>query len=140
MPRGRPTKYSKKMLELALDYLENYNSKYGSAIPTIEKLARVLKVHKDTVYEWQNQHKEFSDVVHDLRLDQHEALANGGLRKEFDVSMVRLFLCKHGYSSKAVVQHEMRDPLKELLQQVADKKEVWGINEYSNTKYFKNDG
>jgi len=47
---GRPTKYSEKILKQAKDYVKNFR-RYGDVIPTVEGLALILKVNRDTIYE-----------------------------------------------------------------------------------------
>lgn len=54
-PVGRPTKYKPEFCKLLIE-----EAKKGS---TIEMIAADLGVHKDTIYEWQDKHPEFSDAL-----------------------------------------------------------------------------
>ena len=91
MPAGRPTKYNDKTCELARDYIKNYNTKYEDVIPMVEGLAIVLDVDRDTIYEWEKHHPEFSDTVRGLITKQGRTLINGalsGLLKEKTATLI----------------------------------------------------
>ena len=120
--RGRPTKYSSEMLEKAQDYLENYNTKYNDEVPSIKSLARALRVHRDTLYEWANEkeHKEFSDTLTDIDNEQYKVLLSKGLNGKFNSSFAKLVMYNHGHSEKSETTHDVSDPVKELFRQVAE--------------------
>ena len=98
---SRPTKYNDKILSKAKEYLFDWERE-GHAIPMIEGLAKVLDIHKDTIYAWEQDEdkKEFSDVVKKIREAQHMELLMGGLTNKFNASITKLALTKHGYSDK----------------------------------------
>lgn len=55
MPAGRPTKYDEALCEKAVAFMaEGYS---------LTALAGEFDVSRDTVYEWQQQHEEFSDAI-----------------------------------------------------------------------------
>lgn len=103
MPNGRPSKYSSKILELAEDYLENHDHKYGDVVPTVAGLALVLDVTKKTIYNWSEQedNKEFLHTLDKIQQKQEKTLVSGGLMKEFDSAISRLMLSNHGYVQKS---------------------------------------
>jgi len=54
MPAGQPTKYRKKYCEELIDHMSQGYS-FGS-------FAGKILVNRDTLFEWANKHKEFSDA------------------------------------------------------------------------------
>lgn len=54
MPAGRPSKYKKKYCE---ELIKHMSLGFG-----FDSFAADVSVHKDTLYEWAKQHKEFSDA------------------------------------------------------------------------------
>lgn len=54
-PGGRPTKYKPEYCNAAIEHMKQGGS--------IEELALVIDVHKDTIYEWAKVHPEFSDAI-----------------------------------------------------------------------------
>lgn len=105
--RGRPTKYSQEVVEIARDYVENHQ-RYGDVIPSIEGLALVLGVNRDTIYEWKKQYKEFSDTLEILNLKQTKLLINAGLLNKVNIAIAKLLLSKQGYTEKQEVEIERR--------------------------------
>jgi hypothetical protein len=115
---GRPTEYSPKVLKDARAYLAecedeeydwtktdgaqstSYEHRVKVKLPSIEGLARHLKVHRDTLYEWEKQHVEFSDILEQVRAIQAERLINKGLSGDYNPTITKLMLTKHGYSDK----------------------------------------
>lgn len=55
MPGGRPTKYRREMCEVAEAFLSEGYSK--------EALAGNLRIAKDTLYRWIEEHGQFSDAI-----------------------------------------------------------------------------
>lgn len=103
---GRPTSYNEEILEQARQYVESCNDvqedkENGIAkqvnLPSIEGLAYRIKIHKDTIYEWEKIHQNFSDVISDLRAKQAERLLNNGLAGTYNPTIAKVLLTKHGY-------------------------------------------
>lgn len=101
--RGRRTKYSQDMVKIAKDYVENHQ-RYGDVIPSIEGLALVLGVNRNTIYEWKRQYKEFSDTLEILNLKQTKLLINAGLLNKVNIAIAKLLLSKQGYTEKQEVE------------------------------------
>lgn len=115
---GRPTEYSKDILDkvqaylkLCEDEIEEYHKTRGDKsdsydrivrvkLPSIEGLAFYLKINKDTIYDWCKIHKEFSDVIDDLRSMQADRLINSGLSGDYNPTIAKVLLTKHGYIDK----------------------------------------
>ena len=118
---ARPTKYNKAILDDANTYLETYNKRKDDdyePIPTIAGLAIHLKIARDTVYDWVKQDKkgEFSDIVDDLLARQEMKLITGGIMGEFNASITKLALTKHGYTDKKELSNDPDNPLPSAIQ------------------------
>lgn len=115
-PGGRPSEYSQELVEKAKEYLEEceddeiqqtvgmsakgtelFKNKVIVNIPTIEGLAYHLKINRDTIYDWCKKFPEFSDIVEDLRAKQAKELINKGLSGDYNPTIAKVLLTKHGY-------------------------------------------
>ena len=75
MGKGRPTKLTKKMLQTIVALLEE--DEYY-----IEEICKIIKIHKDTWYEWKNSNPIFSDALREAeekRLEKIRISARKGL-------------------------------------------------------------
>lgn len=115
---GRPTSYSEEITTKAQEYVDSctdsskqviigesekftsYKEKTIVKLPSIEGLARFLGISKDTIYQWEKIHPEFSDVLHTLRSEQADRLINMGLSGDYNPVIARLLLTKHGYAER----------------------------------------
>jgi len=99
---ARPTKYNKAILEKANAYLDNFKTEHKHSIPSVVGLAKILRINRDTLYEWAKDEKkeEFSDILRQIVSDQEFELLNGGLSGDLNSNIVKLVLGKHGYSDK----------------------------------------
>lgn len=120
---GRPTDYNEDIVTRSREYLDacvdevkqvvtgesekftSYKEKVTVKLPSIEGLARHLKIHKDTIYEWEKIHPAFSDVLHELRSNQAERLINMGLSGDYNPVISKLLLSKHGYAERTETEH-----------------------------------
>ena len=102
MPAGRPSKYTARVQKKAEDYLENYGD-YGDVMPMLCGLALAIGVHKDTIQDWSKDENkpEFSVLVGKVMQKQESVLFNESLKGEFNASITKLALTKHGYVDKA---------------------------------------
>ena len=129
MPAGRPSKYNEEVLQVARDYLTNHATEHGHKLPTISGLSLVLKVHKDTLYEWAKHpdKAEFSDALSNIMQLQHQELIDKGLDGTYNATIAKLILAtNHGFADKSETKHDVTDPLKELLDQIGKNKKVIG--------------
>ena|SRR5690348_9535389 len=127
MAGGRPTDCNDQILQATKQYLDScideqrqvvvgesekftsYKEKTIVNLPTIEGLARHLGIHKDTVYEWEKIHPEFSDLVNALRNEQAARLINMGLSGDYNPMVAKLILGKHGYADKTETELTGKD-------------------------------
>ncbi len=89
-----------EIIGLSAKGTELYKNRLKVNLPSIEGLALYLHVHKDTLYEWEKIHPEFSDVLGDIRAKQADRLISNGLSGDYNPTIAKLLLTKHGYSDK----------------------------------------
>lgn len=118
MTIGRPTIFNESILAKTREYLDvcvdeesEYHKTRGARsdgyerlvkvnLPTIEGLALHLKVHRDTLYAWEKDYAEFSDMLEELRARQAETLINKALSGDYNSVIAKLILSKHGYKEE----------------------------------------
>lgn len=124
MPAGRPSEYSGEILTKTREYIESrvdqfeqvvsqesesytmYKERLKVQMPTIEGLAVYLKVHRDTIYQWEKDHPEFSDILEELRATQADRLLNNGLSGNYNPTIAKVLLTKHGYTDKQEIDQK----------------------------------
>lgn len=108
--RGRPTKYSAKVVEQTARYLQHYAS-YGDVVPSVVGLCSVLGVSRSTLYRWASEEgkEDFRDMLEAINEAQERAALNGGLSNDMNATIVKLILAKHGYSDKSQLEHSGLD-------------------------------
>ena len=104
---GRPTEYNYQELKPLIDsYLlscedtdENKENGIRKSVklPSIEGLCLVLGISKDTLYAWEKKHEEFSYDIDTVRQKQAERLLNKGLSGDYNPTIAKVLLTKHGY-------------------------------------------
>ena len=106
MPAGRPTSYNEEIYDRAVAYLEGEYEE-DEVTPTIAGLSLFLGITRSTVYQWakDDQKPEFSYIVEQLMAAQEKSLVKNGLTGDFNASITKLALTKHGYSDKQETQH-----------------------------------
>ncbi len=98
---GRPKIYTPELLERAKRYLVDYQDG-GEVCPTVAGLADALDIHRDTVYSWskEDDKQDFSDIVAKVLICQEKLLVGKGLKGEFNSTIAKLLLAKHGYKDE----------------------------------------
>ncbi len=106
-PGGRPSEYKgKDTINAVNKYLKSCKDeligvgKIKVKLPSIEGLALFLKVSRDTLYEWEKNYQEFSDILEKVKQSQAERLLNNGLSGDYNSTISKLILTKHGYVDK----------------------------------------
>lgn len=101
MTAGRPKKLTPELMEEARRYLSEMDISIHTLLPTIEGLAIALHISRETVYAWEKEDKEFSDIVAQLRADQGQKLIQNALLGKYNATIAKLILSgKHGYVEK----------------------------------------
>ena len=88
------------MLQRTKEYLDGGYLEKSRVIPSVVGLARYLDVSRSTLYLWGDNHDEFSGILDSIKDEQHEILVSSGLTGDFNPTMAKLMLTKHGYSDK----------------------------------------
>ena len=98
-PVGRPSQLA-ETLELAHTYLYGGYESVGEVIPSIAGLACYAKKGRNNLYEYAKQNEEFKNILEAILSLQESKLLNSGLKGEFNATITKLVLSKHGYSDK----------------------------------------
>lgn len=124
---GRPVKFSESHIKKAIEYIDQcqdelvqvvsgesekftaFKEKVRVKIPTVEGLSLYIKVHRDTIYDWEKKYPRFSDIINILRAKQVERLINNGLSGDYNPIIAKVLLSKQGYSEKTetVIKDEL---------------------------------
>lgn len=111
---GRPLEYKPDLVDKAQEYLDSCEDKeieqekkdgwttykIQAKLPTIEGLALYLDVDRTTIYDWCSKFPEFSHIVEKLRVEQADRLINSGLSGDYNPTIAKVLLTKHGYTDK----------------------------------------
>lgn len=126
MPAGRPTIFSEEIIEKTKAYIDAcededatyisqesekykmYKPKLKVKLPSIDGLAYHLGIHKDTIYQWEEIHTQFSDLINMLRNKQAERLINMGLSGDYNPYIAKALLAKHGYADKQEIDQTVK--------------------------------
>lgn len=153
---ARPTEYNEDILDKVKEYMdscgdliyevktkpvikdgvhkgdEEYSHK-KTKLPTIEGLANYLGLSRETIYDWESQEekKEFSDIIKELRQMQADMLINNGLTGDYSPVIAKVLLTKHGYregveqtgkDGKDLIPETITEEQKQSLLQLLDDK------------------
>ena len=115
MTAGRPTEYTpdivlkaQEYLNSCVDQIEEYHSTRGMKSDTYNRLVKVrlptkgglaihLGVSRETLYDWARKYPEFSDIMEALGAIQEDRLLNNGLSGDYNPTIAKVLLTKHGY-------------------------------------------
>ena len=125
MTSGRLTLYNDEIVQKARDYVVGY-AEFGDLVPSIAGLACALGITRETCYAWARDENKavFSDILGELMQRQERGLLNGGLGGDFNSSISKMMLTKHGYSDKVETDIKSSDgsmtPPTQILIRAAD--------------------
>lgn len=105
---ARPTDYSDEKARKARLYLESYEDQ-GHAVPSVAGLAVFLGQGRRTLYSWAEQHEEFQHILEAIGAKQEQEALSKGLKGDWNATIVKLLLGKHGYSDKSETDHKSTD-------------------------------
>lgn len=99
MKRGRPTKYSPKLIKSVRGYTKKCLN--DDIFPTIEGLSVKLGLGTRTIYDWERLYPDFSQTIDELRDMQKNLLITNGLSGGYNTRF-SMFLLKasHGMKEK----------------------------------------
>lgn len=125
MTAGRPSKYTKDVIEKARRYIANHQD-FDDPIPSIAGLASVLGIVRETCHAWaKDENKpEFSDILKELMQKQERCLIRGGLMGDFNAPITKMIMTKHGYSDRVDtdVTTNGKDMPQQIIIRAADEK------------------
>ena len=122
VPLGRPRiEVTPEMLAKGRDYLLFGYENQNEVIPTFAGLGCWLGLSKRAVTEIALRDADFCDLKEDIQTKQETMLISGGLRSDFNPTISKLVLSKHGYNETLEHSTDPNNPIQtkgELL--VAD--------------------
>lgn len=127
MVNGRPVEHTQEIEDIAWDYIETFNSKHGQVIPSVVGLCKVINRARSTLYKWaEEEDKNFSDIIDKIMESQQIELVNNGLKGDFNSTITKLMLTKHGLSDRQDIEVIDRTPptpdkRKSRIQELLDK-------------------
>lgn len=103
---ARPTDYTKKLLAKADDYINNC----PDVIHSVVGLCIHIGIAKATAYRWASEgNAEFKDILDAVSELQEQKLVSNGLVGEFNSTITKLMLTKHGYTDKVETDNKSSD-------------------------------
>jgi len=98
---ARPTTWSKELEEKAWEYVDGGWLDHGNKVPMVVGLCSYIERSQTVIYDWaKDEGKQFADIVKAIGEKQQEVLFDKSLIGDYNASMSKLMLTKHGYSDK----------------------------------------
>lgn len=97
---GRPTKLNDEIMQKAREYLDGGYEAAEHMIPSKVGLAEYLQVSTSSIDNWGESSEEFLGIIKEVMAKQHRVLLSKGLSSDFNPTITKLILTKHGYSDK----------------------------------------
>ena len=123
---GRKSGYQEEKTRLiAQEYLQQCVDKFGPGnkkvrLPKVEGLCLKLGIARSTAYLWAEKYKPFSDILEQINQIQTDRCFNEGLAGNYNATIAKLLLAKHGYKEEMDITSGYR-PLPLLGGQSNDK-------------------
>jgi hypothetical protein len=96
-PVGRPTLKTDELVSKAYQYV----NECPDIVPSVVGLCVHIGVAKTTIYRWiEEDCLEFKDILGAISELQELKLITGGLSSEFNSTITKMMMTKHGYSDK----------------------------------------
>lgn len=97
---GRPTHLTDEIVAAARAYVDEFET-YGHAVPSVVGLCKVIGRARSTVYQWaQNPDSGIADILEAINENQELETFNKALKGEYNATIAKLLLGKHGYHDK----------------------------------------
>lgn len=98
---ARPTHYSDEIVRRSKEYLDNYEDQ-GDVIPSVAGLAVFLGRSRTLLHDWaaDDDKSEFKDILEQIGAKQEMVTLNNALAGNFNATIAKLLLGKHGYHEK----------------------------------------
>lgn len=107
---GRKPTFTPEIEQAAWDYVNGGWELAEHAFPSAIGMCDVINVAKSTVYDWAKRDDNcFSDILDKINDRQQLVAFNKGMKNEYNASLVKLLLGKHGYHDKQDSTHSGPD-------------------------------
>jgi len=102
MAGGRPTTYTPEVVEQAWAYTRGgWEKEFNHAVPSVVGLCIAIKRSKTSIYDWSKEDgNEFADILKEIHTNQELVVFGRSLTGDYNSTMAKLMLTKHGYSDK----------------------------------------
>jgi len=101
MVMGRPTSCTPEIEAAAWEYANGGWMNAVHAVPSVVGLCSVLNVAKSSIYDWaKRDDNNFSDILAHIKSEQELVTFNMSLTGEYNATIAKLLLGKHGYHDK----------------------------------------
>ena len=120
MTSGPVTTWTPAYTEQALEYIKSFltprdrddDNETTEVLPSIAGLAIELKVNRTKLYSWANDEQTgFADILANTKSLQERFLVNNGLSGDFNPTIAKLVLGKHGYKDETAATGANNQPL-----------------------------
>ena len=105
---GPKSMLTDEMRDRAERYIYAYEEQ-GDVIPSAAGLACWLGIAKSTLYLWKKDCSRISDALDAIQAKQETIALNKGITGDFNATITKLVLAKHGYSDRQAVAHTSPD-------------------------------
>lgn len=107
---GRPTTCTPQVQKKAWEYVNGGWEDAGHAFPSLIGLCHEQNLKKSTVYDWANRDdNDFPDILDKINEKQQIVAWKKGLTGDYNATLVKLLLGKHGYHEKQDNTHTGQD-------------------------------
>ena len=101
MPAGRPTTWSKALEKKAWEYANGKWQEQGDRTPSVVGLCGYINRSRRVIYKWAEEpDKQFMHILDSISEKQEAELLKNGLSGDFNSTITKLMLTKHGYHDK----------------------------------------
>lgn len=123
MAGGRPTTWSEELEVKAWEYVNGGWQTQGDAVPMVVGLCAYIGRSQTSVYDWEkHEDKQFSDILCQIKEVQHLEVFSKALKGEYNSTMAKLMLTKHGYSDRQDVDVNSNVKITDLTEDELDRK------------------
>lgn len=107
---GRPTSYNQVIINKAQEYLDQCMA-HDAGLPSIVDLCLHIGINKATVYRWRKDEDKaiFCDILDRVEMMQESSLIKNGLSGDYNSTIAKMMMTKHGYSDKQELDHTSSD-------------------------------
>lgn len=103
---GRPSTCTAEVISKAQQYVDGgWEKDANHNFPSAVGLAKYLKVNRRILYSWGEKNEIFQHILDDLQNEQEFVLLDKALVGDYNTTIAKLVLGKHGYHEKTESEH-----------------------------------